>query len=398
MSKICSFGRFNKKHLLILLSIPFNIPLYFLIKYSQLLSEDNKHPIIYVICRSLGLCLSFISLIISKNVNKTGKANNKISINEMKIAGKKQIKQISKRNKFIWILLISTIDFIAINLYSIFWTDILNYGNTWAFDIVSLNTFSVLILKNKLYKHHILSFLIIIIISILYYVYYLLYLYQSEYLLNNLMNYLSRILLSLTYIFYKYFMLIKYIDKFETLLYEGIIELVLGIIELIITTNIGYLDDFYGFIKNANGIQILFIILIIIFEFLYNSLKIIVNDYFSPHFVFLLNLISEMPTILFCWALEKLNIIFSIFSTLIGFVYTFALFIYTEIIEINYCGLSRMTEKNIHLRAKNESLSMNDDTENENNLITYRGYSIELRDKRQEMLLSSEDDSSENLN
>ena len=193
-------------------------------------------------------------------------------------------------------------------------------------------------------------------------------------------------------------MLIKYIDKFVILLFEGIIELVLGIIELIITTSFDYIDDLYGFIKNAYKTQILFIILIIIFEFLYNSIKIIFNDYLSPHFVFLLNLFSEMPIYVLFSTLEKLNITIAICYLLIGFLYGFAIGIYTERIQLNCFGLSRMLKENIDLRAKEELISINENTENENNLITYTDYSIELIDKKQEALFPPEDDNSENLN
>ena len=54
--------------------------------------------------------------------------------------------------------------------------------------------------------------------------------------------------------------------------------------------------------------------------------------------------------------------------------------IFIEIIELNFCGLSYMTKKNIELRAKLDSvLEVNDD---EKGGIDYEGYLLSLKDDK----------------
>jgi len=90
----------------------------------------------------------------------------------------------------------------------------------------------------KLYKHHYLSMIIIIIIGIVY-----------NFAFGNIdteilsLNYKWHIIyffaegtFSILYVLYKFFMLKKYINLYEILFFQGLIELILGIITLIITT------------------------------------------------------------------------------------------------------------------------------------------------------------------
>ncbi len=68
----------------------------------------------------------------------------------------------------------------------------------------------------------------------------------------------------------------KYIKSYEIFFYQGLIELALSIISLIITTNIGYLDNFYEFIDNLDKKEILFVLFLLLTEFMYN-LSLLIN-------------------------------------------------------------------------------------------------------------------------
>ena len=68
----------------------------------------------------------------------------------------------------LWVLLLSIISFIDILLFSFILFKFDNYLNFWPFYIIFLSIFSFLILKNKLYKHHYISIIIITILGLLY--------------------------------------------------------------------------------------------------------------------------------------------------------------------------------------------------------------------------------------
>ena len=53
--------------------------------------------------------------------------------------------------------------------------------------------------------------------------------------------------------------------------------------------------------------------------------------------------------------------------------------IFIELIELNFCGLSYMTKKNIELRAKKDSIIDNNDLDKR---IDYEGYLLTLKDDK----------------
>ena len=112
--KLISLGKINKYILLIFSAILFKIGLsqiegIFIIKSETL----NLINISLSIFNSLGLSLSFSLYLIYKKCNKN-KNNFQSKQNESYLVlVPKQIKNISKFKKFLWILLISVIDFIS---------------------------------------------------------------------------------------------------------------------------------------------------------------------------------------------------------------------------------------------------------------------------------------------
>ena len=68
-----SFGKINRYIILILIGAIFRGLLTFLENQSSNFAEQNKHPIVYSMTYSIGLCLNFILLIILKIRNKSAK-------------------------------------------------------------------------------------------------------------------------------------------------------------------------------------------------------------------------------------------------------------------------------------------------------------------------------------
>ena len=168
---IISFGHINLYILIILLGAVFNTAKYLITAKSKKLGVDdpkkpeNQHPVIITINYAMGLCLSFIFFIIYKIRNKSNKTTNIFLLDN--IMNKSYInKEVTKKEKFLWILLSSTIDFIANMIQSYNWIRTKNYLGYYPSNILLMSLFSYLLLKMKLYKHHFLSIIIITIVSI----------------------------------------------------------------------------------------------------------------------------------------------------------------------------------------------------------------------------------------
>ena len=185
MSRKCniiSFGKINRFLILILIGAIFRALLTFMESKSENFDEENKHPIVYCMIYSLGLCLNFILLLIIKFRNKSAKKVEKEKTIENILPldkdNQKYIRisafthvhtmKISNKEKYLWILLISIIDYIRYVLFCIYWVNIKNYINTWGFTIGFMSIFSYKILQIKLYRHHFLCIIIIIIEGISY--------------------------------------------------------------------------------------------------------------------------------------------------------------------------------------------------------------------------------------
>ena len=95
-----------------------------------------------------------------------------------------------------------------------------------------------MILKTKLYKHHFISIAFTLILGIVLDI--ILNNYRKGEIIYNLLNYLIQSIYSLIVVLNKYIKLKKYIQSYELLFFEGLIESILGIITLIKTINIGY--------------------------------------------------------------------------------------------------------------------------------------------------------------
>ena len=198
-------------------------------------------------------------------------------------------------------------------------------------------------------------------------------------------------------------MLVKYLNYNEILTFEGIIELLFGIITLIITTNAGY-DNFMEFVYNININEVLYHLLFVFLEFLYYLIVIKIIDNYSAFHIFLFNLSSELLISLVNLPLSK-TIGFSILSKTISkpsYVFVinimvicvciFAIMVYLEIIELNFCNLSSKIKRNLEEKAKIETETDIDAVSiiSEDN-ISIKGYSLDLIKEKQGELIFPED-------
>ena len=348
-------------------------------------NENNPHPIVYTLIYTFSLCLSFIFLIIYKIRTKSQNINNNNSITiEQNLYTRKtmktichQVKIVTKKEKFLWLLLVSVIDYVAFSFNSIFWITMDNYINNWSTNFLSISLFSYFILKTKLYKHHFVCIATIVIIGLLFNI--PLGVFSQEKIGNYYDYYLSfiftGIFFNLTYALYKKMMLKKYIKSYEILFFQGIIESILGIITLIIMTKYDYIDNYWKFIEKLDKKEIIIILLIILGRFLFHSMIMIIIDFLSPFYVFLVYVIGEIAFFLH----EMKDYPKIIISSIIFFsVSIFTILVFIELIELNCFGLSYMTKKNIELRAKLDS-DLNKNIYEDDQGIAYKGYDFDFK-------------------
>ena len=175
--KCISLGKINKYIFLVLVDSIINSSLYYFELQSKYFYSNNDHPIVCLIIYSFGLCLSISLLLINKICSKR-KRNIIISQeNNLYISNLTKIKMVSKKEKFLWILLVSIIDFIfnIINNYYLNEISFSVYSLLFCFFFLSL--FSYKILNHKLYKHH---YLCIIILSISSFILTILYIFIEK--------------------------------------------------------------------------------------------------------------------------------------------------------------------------------------------------------------------------
>ena len=379
---IISFGHLNLYILLILLGALFKAVKEYITSYSKLLRQgqanepEKQHPIIITINYAMGLCLSFILFIIYKIWNKRHKKANILIVDKMMNC---QNKIITIKEKFLWILLGSFLDFIANLIYSYNWIEEKNYLCYWPSNILLMTLFSYLILKMKLFKHHYLSIIIITIFGIAH------NFIEGNFITENFtQNYKGHIIyffaesiFNVSYVLYKFFMIKKFIKSYGILLFQGLIELILGIIMLAITTNYyPKLDNFNTYINGIDGSEIAIFCSLIVINFVTFLTIFIIIDIFTPFHIFLLNILSKIITGFFdgIYNTEIYKIITYYISIIICII---MVLVFIEIIQLNFCGLSTMTKKNIEERASLDSIISNDNNNNVEDISNINGIDIQ---------------------
>ena len=391
--RVITCGKINKKIILIIVGgLVYSLHLYIESESEIFGGDTNEFPVIYTMMYSICLCLSFSLLLIFNVYSK--KKKDKITSSLIEDKGniifekndtiKKKI--ISWKEKLLWIFLVSIIDYIAYLFSSIYWLDNENYVDTLQTNIIFMSIFAYLILKLKLHKHHYLCISVIIIRSIAYTIIFNVYKKdpsKKNDIIPYIVSFVTEIVFSLTYVMSKYFMLIKYIHPFEIMFFEGIFELFFSIMTLIISSRIGKLDNISHFLEKFKYMEVFILISWIIVNFIYHAILFKVIDIFSPFYIHISILLSEFLS--FFVKLDRLSIGQLIFYIISFIVCPFMILVFLEIIELNFCGLSEMTAKNIELRALLDS-AINDENDGGKISIGADEYSIELERKSQKLV------------
>ena len=381
MSKECkkccciNFGKINKYMFLILIEIFLTIGLIFIKYQTKFFYLYDLDTIIYNISSSFGSSLSFILFIIYTIRNK--RKNNKTN---MPLNKKNDMNEISMMKKILWIILVSIISFITFLLNYIYWIDEYD-NNTLAFYFIFLTFFCNLLMKNKLYRHHYFSIIFMIVLDLIYNIIVkesIIDIYEQDFSFFTIISYI--LFYSLELVLYKYYMLKKYIQSYEILFFKGLFLSIFLIITLIILIKKEWIYSFWNYYEIIDLKEIIILVSMTLVYFIYNLLQLIIIDYFSPYHILLTNLIPEKIFYLFfddSYETEQLIVVIVILL-----IYTFMILVFIEFIQLNFLGLSKMTKKNIDLRAKNETMEYDINDIIIDDEITLDGYKFELGNKQ----------------
>lgn len=368
---LISFGEINKNILYpIIGGLSKLIAEFILFKKQPLFTE---YPFILGVIAGFGMFLSIIPFIILKiqirraNAEKQTKSK-KLIYNNPNDVFKKKICYI----KYLLISGVSFLDFSQKILTFLFTSDIIN--NFWVFDIFFITLFSLIILRSKFYSYQLFSLGMIILLGIIFNI---VNLFDSEeFTFTSFILVMSiEIIFSLEIVIEKYIMVYKFCSPYEICIFEGLFAIIVNIILLMILPKIGIEEvSFFDYIKELNNEQsiieeIILLIITMISRFFFKLFSLItINFYTSTHEVIIL-ILGEIMLVFTDKKKENDNlygikiacniflIIFVVFMTLV----------FTEFIELNFCGLQKNTKRNIEKRSLTEVSISSENNEEINN-------------------------------
>ena len=307
-----------------------------------------KNPIlqnIFISFSKLFTVIPFLIIIIkSKKVHSTD--IERINTNSLKYIYKDEQKRIIK---FKWVyIVLSAIIFLFNQFFYVI--SVKAKTNTSILNIVIISLFYYFLFKIKLYRHHYASIIIIIIVGFIID----LVLRNLQYDINNqplllLYRFLRETLYSLSCVIDKYVMEKKFGSVYEIIFPNGVISFLFFIIFALFDYyySIYGMDDYEKYFNNFDAIEFLVALGVIVTQLGLNLGILFTNKNYTPCHVFIIFIFGQLAN----------YIDFSGLSIAILFCLLFILFmslIFGEIIEINICGLSDNTKRNISYRAQAE--------------------------------------------
>ena len=307
-----------------------------------------ENSVLTEIIISISYLFTFIPFIIFKSRTKQVKSTDIETISENKFEYIYIETELNnEEGKGLFILLSATIYFIQ----SIFYTYTYKIKtNVWILGILITSILYHLIFKQKLYKHHYLSVILIILIGII--IDLVLGNLQND-ILENLLFLLIRlfrdILKSLNVIVDKYIMEKKNVQymKYPFFgLFDIMYLIIFSILDYYFFEYFG-VKDFGKYFNNFKSKELLGIFGIMLTQLgIYISILYTNKNYITCH-IFIIYVFGQI--------VYYLN--FSVASIIVFICLIFILFfslVFNEIIEINFWGLSDNTKKNIRNRGENE--------------------------------------------
>lgn len=351
------------------LLLPLIFPIFFLIEnYSKTAYIVNDNHLFLTFRYFLSYIFAGIFFLIFKIRNRKSASEKINSMKDDEIEGSIAFKELEKERRkknilrFLFLIVLCGVGMFCQYYRKLFEKD--EYSMTKQsvgifFEIISLATFSYFILHLKLYKHHFISLSIITLFLVIF------FLASYSFMENILFSCLYFLGYAILYCLYdvlkkKYMDLYFNTPYFMMLIVGSINATILLIFEIIAYfANPDISGIIIGFNDNINGVGDFFLfVLDLILECIWNLGFWITIYYFSPCYNFISEYIAEF--IFFIKnATEGNNDFYStenIIIFTIGFIINFCcIFIFNEVVILNFCKMDYNTKKRIQQRERNES-------------------------------------------
>ena len=344
--------------------------------FSAGFSVFGKFPYTQNIIVSLGEMLAIIPYLISKKIDKDIYQNNSPSPrNSIKREGSSNSKKLSielvYNNKEDDLLQISIYQILLLGFIDFLQSLCFFYGNNYndyqlyAFSshIFFLCLFTKLLIINKLYRHHIFSFILFFIFDAIHIIIVMIdkeINYKKQQLIFLL---ISNICFSFELVFEKKLMETTFISPYKLCFFVGLSSLFYNIIVSIIVTIISsiindkctycfiYTDYFNEMIPRI-GIEIIIIFIFLILNGIFNIFQFLTIKNLSPNHALITQIVLAFYlSLINLLSGKSMEIITRITSVVIHSLCILILLIFLEIIEIKICGLDQDTTHNIRDRS-----------------------------------------------
>ena len=338
------------------------VTIIFLIIIKHLKSQFNSYPLVRGVNSGLGMCLSIIPFLILQQRTKAQNKEiyQKIEYYEIKLL---EDKKKAVKGKYALLLICAILDFLQKELSFTIIHD--SENNVWIFDLIFFTFFSKFILNEKFYTHQYLSLALIIVLLITS-IFVLDYKTIKEKPGDFFLVLYIEFVYSINHVLNKYIMDRKFCTPYEVSFYEGLFCLIINIILLSVFSNVEipkgsgvlkiffhkncdgkyYIDNFNYYIKNFNTREFFAFFFSGINKVSYNLFSLFTIKHFTPSHVIIILFFCEIEY--FVKTMMRGHIEVAIFLFIILF---FLILVFTEIIELNFLGISKNTRRNIRERA-----------------------------------------------
>ena len=253
--------------------------------------------------------------------------------------------------KELYIILIGILFFFN---YSMFVYTFKVKSNIWITYILFSSIFYYLFFKAKLFNYHYLSIIIILLTGIIIDI--VEKNFEEDWSSDKkglIISIIRLILLPFNFVIIKYTIEKKFASPYEIGFYTGIINLILFIIFGVLDYYFMKWYENYEFIKNFSWMEILYMLGLLVTNFFVFTFCLIIDKNNSPCHIFIMFIFGQIA---YYTNQENVSLVSVIISPII--ILFFSL-VFNEIIELNFCGLSRNTKRNMASRAKDEIMESN---------------------------------------
>ena len=322
----------------------------------------GKYPFLQNILISISEILAFIPYLISNRIKKKS-LNNQLNDKENTSKEKNDLayNEIDEEKSHIKILdtiMLGFLDFLQSFILYI-GNDLFNNKFRYSFMTIYILFLTVLqkyILDNSIYRYQIVSLILFFVFDAIY----LIIIFIDKSLKYNalllIFIFVSNLILSFIITYDRKILKNQFISVYKLSIFLGIFSLISNIIASVITTIVSihvtidgrekiYLFNYKYYIKDVNEHVVKEIILVFVFAILNgvnNILQLLTIKYLSQNHVLITYvLLAIYYSILIKFQdieIKTLTFVFSIIFYIIGF---FIIFIYLEIIQLNFCGISK---------------------------------------------------------